>query len=1045
MKIKLLSGIGIVMLCTTCIRSVAAERSAHLESGRLLSSSFWQQDTTKKDTTKKATTPVSPAAPATPAPQGAQLGSAQSVVTGIVSDENSQPVPGVGVKSASGKTAVTDASGKFAIAVTGPAEVLTFTFIGYETQTRPAGSGNAPLNIKLVPSTTTLENVEVVAVGYGNLATREVTSSVAHVGTEDFRQSGARNPLDLIQGKVAGLQLSRPQGSNPNAQVSVQLRGAVTTQGSATPLYVIDGIPGGNPNLLQQDDIASIDILKDGSGAAIYGTSANAGVIIITTKKGKPGAATFDYSSYARKEYLQNRPDFLTADEFRQRVASGDIQQDDFGSSTDFFDGLINHDNISQNHNLAISGGSEQTTYRGSVNYRNLEGLSRENGREEYTVRLNLNQKGFDNRLNAQLNLVTNIAKINRLGGGGWESESAKNPTLSNYNPDGSFRYDLTSTNEFARLQMETNRRKQQISSADGKVDFEFLPGLKGSVFGSVTRDSYTDGEYRRLGSEDSMENSDFPGGGYAYKGDFLSQRYAFEPTLTYQRKFADKHDVTAVAGYSYRYEMEETSNAWNRGFLNDNFHEDNLNAGAALSLGKAGLGSSKFDNTLIAFFGRVNYAFNNRYLLQFILRHEGSSKFGANNRWANFPAVSAGWNVSEEDFMKDIKFINYLKLRAGYGVTGNAPTSNNVSRVVLGTGGKYIFPDGNYYQTYGPERNPNPDLRWESKRELNIGIDYRMLDNRLSGSVDFFRRVTKDLLDQYDSPQPAYVRERIYTNVGDISSQGIELALGYQAIRGKAFNWDFDVTASTTRNVLESYSNSLYKRTFITTGGIGGAGDLGDAFTTFEGGKIGVFYGKRFAGFTEDGKWLFYNRNGEKVRNDQINNSRTDMNATDLAPIGNAVPKYYASMTNNFSYKNWDLRIFLRGKFDFDILNTTALSYANKTWSGNLLRETFTKYADINDTYMYSDYYLEDGSFVKLDEVTLGYNFKFKSKGIRNLRVYATGQNLATFTSYSGNDPDFVLDTGIGNEVDGKVLGIDTRGPYPSSRSFLIGLNVGF
>ncbi|WP_285054404.1 SusC/RagA family TonB-linked outer membrane protein [Pedobacter ginsengisoli] len=1022
MKIKLLTGIGIFFLFAAGFRGNAANIRASESKSLLTEHSMWQQDTTKKDTTKKS-----------------------GIVTGIVVDENSQPIPGVGIKSASGKGAVTDATGKFGIAVTGPAEVLTFTYLGYASVTRPAGAANVPLSIKMQPSATTLKDVQVVAVGYGNLAAKEVTSSVAHVGTEDFRQSGARNPLDLIQGKVAGLQLSRPGGSNPNSSVSVQLRGAVTTQGSGTPLYVIDGIPGGNPNLLQQDDIASVDILKDGSGAAIYGTSANAGVIIITTKKGKPGAPSFDYSSYARKEYLQNRPDFLTADEFRQRVVSGDIQQDDFGSNTDFFDGLINHDNISQNHNLALSGGTEQTTYRGSINYRNLQGLSRENGREEYTVRLNINQKGLDNKLNAQLNLVTNINKINQLGGGGWESESAKNPTLSNYNPDGSFRYDLTSTNEFARLEMETNHRKQQISSADAKIDYDIIPGLKASVFGSVTRDSYTDGQYRFKGSEDSMENSDFPGGGYAYKGDFLSQKYAIEPTLTFQRKIAEKHDLTAVAGYSYRYDIEESSSASNRGFLNDQFHEDNLNAGAALSLGKAGMSSSKSDNTLIAFFGRINYSFNNRYLLQFILRHEGSSKFGANNRWANFPAVSAGWNLSEEEFMKDVKFVNYLKLRAGYGVTGNAPLINNVSRVTLSTGGKYIFPDGNYYQTYGPDRNSNPDLRWESKRELNIGIDYRLFDNRLSGSVDVFKRTTKDLLDTYDSPQPAYVRESIFTNVGTISSQGIELALGYQAIQGKEFNWNFDVTASTTKNELESYSNALYKRTFITTGGIGGAGDLGNAFTTFEGGKIGVFYGKRFAGFTGDGKWLFYNRNGEAIRNDQINNSRTDLNATDLAPIGNAVPKYYMSMTNNFNYKNWDLRIFVRGKFDFDILNTTALSYANKTWSGNLLKETFTKYAEINDTYMYSDYYLEDGSFLKIDEITLGYNFKFKSKGFRNLRVYATGQNLVTFTGYSGNDPDYVLDTGIGNEVDGKVLGIDTRGPYPSSRSFLLGVNVGF
>jgi len=971
----------------------------------------------------------------------------ETPVKGTVKDEKGLPLPGVSVKVKGNPTGVsTDANGNFSINAPSKTATLVFTFIGYNEK-EVLIAAQSTLSVQLEPATTTLKSVEVVAIGYGSISTKEVTSAVAHVGTEDFRQSGSRNPLDLIQGKVAGLQLSRPGGSNPNSPVTSQLRGAVTTQGNSSPLYVIDGIPGGNPDLLQQDDIASIDVLKDGSGAAIYGTSANAGVIIITTKKGKPGPPTFDYSTYFRKEYIQNRPDFLTADEYRQKIASGELKQQDFGSSTDFFDQLINHDNFSQNHNLALSGGTDKTTYRASINYRNLEGIGRENSREEYGVRFNINQKGLDDRLNIQLNLATNFNKANLLGGGaaGWESETAKNPTLSNYNTDGTYRFDLTSTNEFARLAQETNYRKQQTSSADGKVDLTIAEGLKASIFGSVTRNSYDDGKYRLKASEDSQENSDFPNGGYAYKGTFLEQNFALEPTLQYEKTFLEKHRLTAVAGYSYRYNMFEGSFAENRGFLNDQFREDNLSEGAALGVGKAGMDSNKEDNTLIAFFGRVNYAFNNKILAQFILRREGSSKFGANNKWGNFPAVSAGWNISEENFMKSLKFVNYLKLRAGYGVTGNSPTLNNVSRVTLTGGGKYLFPDGNYYETYGPGRNPNPNLKWETKREVNIGLDFKLFDNKLTGSIDAFKRTTKDLLDTYTSPQPPNVASTIFTNVGTISSTGLEIALSYAALRTDDFSWNIDVTASTTSNKLDSYSNDVYKVKYIQTGSIGGAGDLGNAFTTFEQSNIGIFYGKRFAGFTDDGKWLFFNRNGEAVTNDKINNSRDDMSTTDLAPIGNAVPKYYASWTNSFSYKNWDLRVFLRGKFDFDALNTTAMTYGNKTWSGNLLRDTFTKHSQINDTYMYSDYYIEDASFIKIDEVTLGYNFKLNKKWLRNLRVYATGQNLATFTKYSGNDPDFILDTGIGNAVDGKSLGLDTRGPYPSTRSFLVGLNVGF
>lgn len=1038
MNIKLLTGIGIFMLCIISIRSSAGNSSAS-RSTKISLFAMQQQDTTVK-----AAPPAQPAA--------TQDTTKQKAVTGIVVDENAQPVPGVGVKSASGKGTVTDASGKFSIAVTGPAEVLTFTYIGYTTITRPAGSGSVPLSIRLAPSEgETLQNVTIVGVGYGTLDKKEVTSSVAHIDTAQFRQSGARSPLDLIQGKVAGLNLTRTGGSNPNSGPSVQLRGVVSVTGSASPLYVIDGIPGGNPDLLQQDDILSVDVLKDGSGAAIYGTSANAGVILITTKKGKPGAPTLNYSSYVRKEFIQNRLDFLSASEFRDKIASGQIQAIDNGGNDDRYDRLVNHDNLSQNHNLSLSGGSEQTSYRASINYRDLQGIALENGREEYTARINVNQKALDNKLNLQMNLASNFNKANllsnaafsdfynnELSASGWEEEATRNPTIPLFNPDGSYRFEDQGTNQYARLFQNTNYRKQQTSSADFKADLDIVKGLKGTVFGSVQRDSYTDGGYSQLASENSVENSDYPGGGYAFKNNFLSQSFAIEPTLQYSTVIAEKHSITGLAGYSYRYYIEEGDKINNRGFLNDQFNENNLNDGNAIRAGKAGIGSFKNDNTLIAFFGRVNYALNGKYLAQFILRREGSSKFGANNKWGNFPAVSVGWNLSQEEFMKNIKFVNYLKLRAGYGVTGNSGFQNNASRVLLTGGGRYLYPDGEYRETYGPGRNPNPFLKWESKRELNIGADFTLLNSKLSGALDVFNRRTDDLLDTYNTPQPPYVQTSVYANVGSISSKGIELALSYKAITSKDFTLSMDFTGSTISNKLVSYSNDIFAVEYKTFGGIGGAGDLGDAITTYEGEKLGVFWGKRFAGFDETGKWLFYNRNGEKVRNDQINISK-DRNVTDLAPIGNAIPKYYASYTANVTYKNFDFRVFLRGKFDYDILNTTALSYGNPSILGiNYLSDAFTKYSEIKDTYMYSDYYLESGTNVKLDEVTIGYNFKFKTKQIRNLRVYATGQNLATFTGYSGNDPDFVQDTGLGP-------GIDSRGAYPSTRSFLFGVNVGF
>lgn len=957
-------------------------------------------------------------------------------VTGRVTNAaDNQPLAGVTVTVKGSTTSTqTDAAGDYSITVPNNVRILVFSFVGHNEQDVLIGATGAT-NVALTPSGKSLDNV--VVVGYGTQKKRQLTSAVDHVGAEDFRQGGARNALDLIQGKVAGLQIRR-SSSNPNTGVGIQLRGVVSLTGDQGPLVVIDGIPGGNLDLLQQEDIESIDVLKDGSAAAIYGTQGNGGVILITTKKGKAGPAKYDYASYFRKEYLTKRPAFLTPEEFKAKLASGELDPatyKDYGNLTDFFDDMINHDNLSQYHTLALSGGTASSSYRASLFYRDFQGFALENSRREYGGRLNINQRGLNNRLTMQLNLATNFNNANLLGGGGWEDQLTKNPTLSHKNPDGTWYFEGTSTNQYARLFQETNKRQQQTTSIDGKASLEIIKDLKASIFGSLVRNSYIDGAYRELASESSVES--YQGTGYASRSTNLQIDYAVEPTIEYTKTIHNDHSVGVIGGYSYRYSIAENFNANNYGFVNDRFRENNLGSGNQLGLGKAGMGSGKADNTLIAFFGRVNYSYLDKYMAQFILRREGSSRFGENNKWGNFPAVSAGWNISREDFMRDITFINNLKLRVGYGVTGNQGIANYSSLVTLGGGGIYRFPDGQYRQTFGPERNPNPDLRWEKKKELNIGLDFSVLDNRLSGSIEVYNRQTEDLLENYTSPQPPFIRSNIYLNVGTISARGVELTINAVPVKTKNFTWNTDVTASTTRNKLDVLSNADFKLPYREYGGIGGFGALGNAIRTYEGGVLGEFWGKRFAELDANGKWLFYNRKGEKVPNAQINNS-FDRSTTDLAVIGNAIPKLYAAWSNTLSYKNFDFRAYFRGKFGHDILNTMALSYGNKVTKTNLLKSAFGKYAGIKDTYMYSDYYIEKGDYVKIDELTLGYTFKLKTQYIRNMRLYVTAQNVATITGYSGNDPDFIQDLGLG-------AGIDERGPYPSTRSFLVGLNVGF
>lgn len=962
-------------------------------------------------------------------------------IIGKVVDETNNPVPGVGVKNiTSGQATVTDANGQFKIEANDN-DVLRFTYIGYKAQDIKVGA-ETTLNIKLAVATDNKLD-DVVVVGYGTRSQRELTSAITKVDTSQFRQSGARNALDLLQGKVAGLQITR-NGSNPNSGVAIQLRGVTSISGTASPLIVIDGIPGGNLDLLQQDDIESFTVLKDGSAAAIYGTRANAGVILVTTKKGKKGPAQFNYNGYVRHETLYERPDFMTASQFREKIASGLYTAKDYGGDYNYFYDIINKDNLTHYQNLSVAGGGDKSSYRGSFTYNKLDGFAKENSREQYQFRMSLTQKGFKDKVTALFNVASNINNANLLGGGGWENVLTKNPTESYFNPDGSYLFTRNITNEVARLQQETSKRNQQTYSVDGKIDIDLMKDLKASAFVAYQRNQFVDNQYRTIGSQNSVENGDAPNGGYAYKGTELNENFNFEPTIEYSKTIKEKHRLTGMLGYSYRYEVNESFSANNRGYTNDLFEENNLGS-VPVKVNTIGIASNKNDNTLIALFGRVHYTFDGKVNFEAVLRREGSSRFGKNNKWASFPALSASWEITREKFMENTKWLNFLKLRAGYGETGNSGFANYASLVTLSTGNLYPFPGNNWLQTYGPSRNPNPDLRWERKREYNLGADFAMFDNRLSGSIDVFKRDIVDLLYTYTSPQPPFVQSSIYTNVGTISAKGLELSLSYQAIKGKDFNWSVDFAGSTIDNKLVTFSNDIYKRDMVEFGSIGGAGALGNAFRTYEGRNIGEFWGKRFAGFTPEGKWLFTNRAGQAVPNAQINTSPF-RDQTDLQVIGNAIPKYYLSLGNTFTYKQFDLRIFLRSKLDFDALNTVALSYGNKFGTqGNLLNSAFTKYAEINDTYMYSDYYMEDASFLKLDEITLGYTFKFKDKAFRSLRVYAVGQNLALLTGYSGNDPDTIQDVGLGQEINGRSLGIDTRSPYPTTRSFVFGVNFGF
>ena len=984
-------------------------------------------------------------------------------ISGTVLGPSGVPLPGVTVLEENTQNGTqTDFDGKYFLEGVNSQGNLIFSYVGMTSQNVPV-EGKAVIDIQLEQDAQALE--QIVLIGYGSQSRKKVTTAVSKVEVEDFNQGVVGNPLDLVQGKIPGLSITRSAGSNnPNVGASFQLRGVTSLAAGRAPLIVIDGIPGGSLDLLQQNDIASFDVLKDGAAAAIYGTRGNNGVILITTKKGRKGVSKFEYSTFVSKDYAVNGPEFLNAAQHRALIQDGFIPENqDLGSSTDIYEELQNKDNFSQYHNFAISGGGERNTYRASLYYRNLDGIAFNNVREDFGARVSFNQKGLGDRLEFQSSIAVNRNNGTFSGSFGTGELNGRsnqffavvdwNPTAPIYAPfndtqgeiqnQGRFGFYQPNNgfNPFGEYAFREYERKQITFSGDAKISYRIIDNLSVSVFGSYQYGTYNDRQYRSIRDwEQYRPDSAFKGTAYARKYNSLDYTQTFEPTINYNMELGE-NSFDLLGGYSYQYGTREQFSVSNNGFENDAFRDWFLGAGNAIrntDLPRPELFSFKTDFTLIAYFTRLNYSYKDKYLLQASMRYEGSSRFGANNKWGSFPAVSAGWNISEEGFFQNVNSINNLKIRVGFGITGNQDIDSYESLITLGTGGEYpIFLDGQnnptYYQTYGARRNPNPDLKWERKEELNIGIDFGLFSNKIVGAIDYYRRTTKDLLFEYASPQPPFIRDLILTNVGSIKNSGLELTLDYRAFQTENFRWDVSFAGSYQKNDIESLSNQQFEADFIEGGNIGNPGNLGNAIRNTEDGPIGNFFGKRFAGFTEDGKWLFFKEDGTTATSDEIT-------LDDRTVIGNGLPKYYASLTNTFRYKNFDLTIFLRGKFDFDILNTVDLFYGNPATIGqsNVLTSALDLIGELDDTPQYSDYYIEKGDFVKLDNITLGYTFDLTNKkAFDQFRIFTTLRNAAVITGYSGRDPEV--------EDNGLYPGVDNRTFYPRTMTWSTGLNVTF
>lgn len=949
---------------------------------------------------------------------------AQTRVSGKVTGASGDPLTGVvALEEGTQNAAITDLDGNYALTVKGASSVINFTCIGYLPVSVSIGSRSV-VNVTLEEDITMLE--DVVVIGYGHTTRKEVTGSVASIKSEDFIQGVNSSPYDLVNGKIAGLTIIRGDGGDPNGGLSVQLRGTTTMRAGAEPLIVIDNVIGGSLDSINPEEIESIDVLKDGSAAAIYGTRGTNGVILITTKKGaKNEQANVEFSTYASVQSQHRKLQVLSADEFRGVIADGHSGFDG-GSDTDWLDAISRKAPVTQYYNLGISGGSKNIAYRAAVSFQDEQGIILNSGRSDLRSRLNLTQTAINDRLTLNYNFNYDYRKSNPTDQWAVQQAVRRNPTEPIYDPNdtahGGYYTNSAPFQYYNPVAMLNESEKENLTRyfmGSVRATLKVADGLTASATGSYNQMSGSESSYyTKYYPQDAIVD------GSASINNYWNLTKLLDLELNYDKKIGD-HSLQVLGGYSYTDNAYETSYMWNKNFDTDYFSWHNIGSGTGLQAGQASMYSSKESSKLIAFFGRIMYNYKEKYLLSVSSRYEGSSKFGANHKWGFFPAVSLGWRIDQENFMKSVNWVDELKVRAGFGVTGNQDISNYQSLARLTTSGKFYY-NGQWVNSYGPASNQNDDLKWEKKSEFNFGLDFSVLKGRISGTIDYYNRTTTDLLYTYSVPVPPNLYGSKFTNVGTIKNSGIELTLNTIPVMTKDFTWNSTLTLSHNENFLKSFSNADYAMQYIDQGYI--STDFKQYVQRiYEGEPIGNFYGPVFTGMDSNGNATYKGVEPGQSVNDSV-----------YEVIGNAFPDFTFGWTNSFNYKSFDLSFLFRGSVGNDVANIQRLFYEGYYYFGgkNILKSTFDS-KDSTGQSTWSSYFVEDGSFLKLSTVTLGYNFAPKADWIKKLRVYATGQNLLTLTKYKGPDPEVSLN--------GLAPGIAWDSYYPSTKTFLLGLNITF
>ncbi|MGF7138580.1 SusC/RagA family TonB-linked outer membrane protein [Roseimarinus sediminis] len=960
-------------------------------------------------------------------------------VAGKIVDENGNPVVGatVVVKGTTHGT-ISNQNGVFELENIDEGATLVVSFIGMETKEVLVDASE--INITLESGNIGLD--EVVAIGYGTVKAGDVTSSVASVKPEEFNKGAIKDVGQLVQGKVAGLVVTNPSG-DPTSSTQIKLRGTNTLGGANTsPLVLIDGVPG-SLTTVPPEDVESVDVLKDGSAAAIYGTRGNNGVILITTKQFKKSAGAVnkvDYSGYISTAQIAREPEMLTADEFAALYPN-----EDHGYNTEWLN-EITRTPLSHVHNLTFQGGNSATNYIANANYNSSEGIMMKSANETFKGRFQVNHSMFGDLLKFKLGVIgmTNThpstSSNGSFNGYTYRMAISRNPTDPVKNEDGTWHENFSKfeyENPVARLNESDGQVKNSEVRFNSNIVFKPFENLTFNAVLSYLRYNRTYGYSETLSHVSSLRDGL---NGWSSVGATTRAEKVADLTALYENEIGD-HDFSFLAGYSYNESDYENMYFNNYGFQDDYFGGwYNIGIGSALKEGKAGAGSSKSTSNLIGFFGRGTYSYNNRYLLMVSLRYEGASQlWGTDNEWGLFPSISLGWRITEEEFMADQEIFDNLKLRVGYGVTGSQP-----NQAFLGVGmlmyGKYAYVDGKWLQTIVPASNPNPDLKWEEKKETNIGLDFSVLDHRLSGSIDLYNRTVDGLLYDFAVSVPPYDYGWIKANGGVMVNKGIEFLFSTVPVKSKNLEWNSDITFSKNSNKLESINGKVFKTDYdyFDTGWLVEPVKT-QSHRVQVGERIGNFWGYKVTGVDDEGKWIYENAEGEAVPYDEFTRAPEDKQV-----IGNGLPTMYAGWNNTFRYKNIDLSINMRGAFDYQIINEARMYYEN---TKNSRMEN--RLSSVNDLVFgkqklsteidpeFNSYYVEDGDYWKIDNVTLGYTLNNTGRYLQSVRVYGSVINALTISGYKGVNPEV--------NTSGLSPGHDNRNQYPSVRMFSLGVNIQF